>query len=246
MDLTKRIPDQTTALINKGNPQEAQPPILICPSDSTRGRLYANPRTTWSLRFGKGNYAAYVSPEHIRNMRVFPGAMINEPQSLSRISDGTSKTLMLAEVRTRDAENDSRGVWAAAWAGGSLLGFDMHCKPPYSDVSSTYKANTPYSPALYNGVEPGLPPNTSSTWGNVDYIRECGDGGAAAIDGMPCFVPANRVALSAAPRSQHVGGVNASHVDGSVVWVADDIEQHLMARMVSINDAEGEVEGRQP
>ena len=81
-----------------------------------------------SGRFGKGNYAAYVSAEHARSMRVFPGALINELQPLARISDGTSHTLMVAEVRARDVERDPRGVWAAAWTGGSILAFDMHSK----------------------------------------------------------------------------------------------------------------------
>ena len=59
-------------------------------------------------------------------MRCFPGAMINEPQPLKRITDGISKTLMLSEVRTRDDENDERGAWAIGINGSSILGFDMH------------------------------------------------------------------------------------------------------------------------
>jgi prepilin-type processing-associated H-X9-DG protein len=49
---------------------------------------------------------------------------------------------------------------------------------------------------------------------------------------------------AAAPRSSHPGGVNASHCDGSVFFVNDDIDQYLFARMVSINDGQGETEGR--
>src|SRR5262245_15342423 len=68
-------------LVKQGNPQEAQPQILLCPSDSARSRSYKESRGAYTpFRFGKGNYAAYVSPEHIPSMRVFPGAMINEPQ----------------------------------------------------------------------------------------------------------------------------------------------------------------------
>jgi hypothetical protein len=44
----------------------------------------------------------------------------------------------------------------------------------------------------------------------------------------------------------HVGGVNASLVDGSITWLANEIDPFLMARMVSINDAQGNVEGRRP
>ncbi len=92
-------------------PWEAQPSILLCPSDGASGRFYAPPSSRGGgfqagFRFGKGNYAAYVSAEHARNMLVFPGAMVNEPQSLKKITDGTSKTLLVAEVRARDNESD--------------------------------------------------------------------------------------------------------------------------------------------
>jgi hypothetical protein len=33
-------------------------------------------------------------------------------------------------------------------------------------------------------------------------------------------------------------------VDGSARWVTDDIQAHLFARLVSINDGEGDVEGQ--
>src|SRR5262249_49476306 len=103
-------------------PWESQPKILLCPSDSAANRFYSPGGSRGSgfmtgFNFAKGNYAAYVCPEHSRSMRVFPGAMINEPQSLAKISDGTSKTILLAEVRTRDNTSDSRGAWAGAFTG---------------------------------------------------------------------------------------------------------------------------------
>jgi hypothetical protein len=69
-------------------PWEVQPSILLCPSDNASGRFYTPGASRGGasfqagFRFGKGNYAAYVSPEHACHMRVFPGAMINEPQSI--------------------------------------------------------------------------------------------------------------------------------------------------------------------
>ena len=221
-------------------PEAAQPDILLCPSDTARGRSYSS-RTISGRTFGKGNYAAYVSPEHVQHMRVFPGAMINEVQPLARITDGTSKTLMLAEVRARDNASDPRGVWAAAFSGGSVLSFDLHSRQ-HPDCNASSKRNEPYSPFVYGGTNPGLPPNTTQSWGNNDWIRECPDPGAAGVENMPCS-PQTTSRSSAAARSMHVGGVNASHVDGSVIWISNDIEQHLMARMVSINDGEGEIEG---
>jgi prepilin-type processing-associated H-X9-DG protein len=223
--------------------EESQVSILFCPTDSARGRYYSS-GATFGRRHAKANYAAYVSPEHANNMRVFPGALINETQPFSRIIDGMSKTLLVSEVRTRDTEADPRGAWVGAWRGGSILAYDMHSQR-HTDVNAQSKRNSPYSPFLYGGTEPGLPPNTTQSWGNSDYVRECPDSGAAGVDKMPCHdQTTNR--SSAAPRSLHNGGVNASHVDGSVVWLTDDVDMYLMARMISINDAEGEIEGKAP
>jgi hypothetical protein len=228
------------------NPQQSQPPILLCPSDSARGRFYESRGLSFGFRFGKGNYAAYVSPEHITSMRVFPGALINESQPLSRIVDGTSKTVMLTEVRTRDNEADPRGVWAASWAGGSLLSFDMHSdqSPPTGTaavVNTSFKRNQPYVPIQYPGVD-ALPPNSGPGSTNQDYIRECRDASASDLELMPCH-PQSPTRATAAPRSLHVGGVNACRIDGSGTWLANEIDLFLMARMVSINDGQGEVEG---
>lgn len=247
-DLTKRFYEQDATLL----PEQNQMQVLMCPTDSARGRFYTSPDRgfTFNRRLGKGNYAAYVSPEHLICMRVYPGAMINELQPLARISDGTSHTLMIAEVRTRDNESDPRGAWVSGWAGGSLLAFDMHSKahPLAASQPTTAKRNTPYSPYVYpSPPTPGLPPNTTLGWLNEDWIKECPDAAAAGIEGMPCKDPEQTSSRQgAAPRSLHTGGINAAHVDGSGIWISNDIEQHLMARMVSINDSQGLIEGEQP
>jgi prepilin-type N-terminal cleavage/methylation domain-containing protein len=235
-------------LATQGNPQEAQPPILLCPSDSSRGRFFSDGRGGFgTLRFAKGNYAAYVSPVHSVCMRIHPAAMINEVQPFGRFTDGTSKSLMIAEVRTRDIEGDSRGVWAAALTGGSILAYDMHAaqdpsNPTSAALGCTTKRNSPYVPFTYPDV-PSLPPNAPAGWSNQDYIRKCDDQAGSLIEQMPCHPPTNGTRYAAAPRSTHVGGVNASHIDGSGVWISNDVDLFLMARMVSINDGQGEVEG---
>ena len=138
-------------------PEEQQPSILLCPSDSARNRFYFSS----GRRFAKGNYVCYVSPEHTVSMRCFPGAMINEPQPLKRFIDGTSKTLMLSEVRTREDENDERGVWAIGLNGGSIISFDMHSTTAGSGGVTGCDGlhrNTPYKP--FDVGTPALPPNS--------------------------------------------------------------------------------------
>ncbi len=177
-------------------------------------------------------------------MRVFPGALINEGQSLSKIVDGTSHTLMLTEVRTRANEPDSRGAWAGGFTGGSILAYDMHNNITLT-LASDHRNSPPYIPTAYPGVD-SLPPNVGAKWSNEDYIRGCDtDTGAAGVEGMPCY-PQNAGRSAAAPRSNHVGGVNATHVDGSVLFIANDIDLFLMARMISITDGQGDAVGYLP
>ena len=65
---------------------------------------------------------------------------------------------------------------------------------------------------------------------------------AAAAEGRPCIERWADLGF-AAPRSLHPGGVNTAQVDGSVRWISNDIESYLFARLVSINDGEGDLEG---
>ncbi|MEX2310020.1 MAG: DUF1559 domain-containing protein [Pirellulales bacterium] len=227
-------------------PWESQPGVLLCPSDGAQNRVY----TPASARggsfppgyvFGKGNYAAYVSPIHVICMRTFPGAMINEVQPLPRFLDGTSKTLMLAEIRTRDHTSDPRGVWAAALTSASMLAFDMHDRT--AGVGCGTRRSSPYTPQENPAID-ALTPNSHPT-GNSDRLRECPEGNLAALELMPCDVH-NGTWTAGAPRSSHPGGVNTAHVDGSVNFLNNEVDKFLMARMVSINEGQGNIEGRSP
>jgi hypothetical protein len=108
-------------------------------------------------------------------------------------------------------------------------------------VNATFAPSTPYVPILYPGVD-CLPPNSSPTLANQDYIRNCADQATADLELMPCNTQ-TATRSSAAARSQHVGGVNAAHIDGSSTWVSNDVDWFLYARMISINDGQGETEG---
>lgn len=248
-DKNQKYDDNDPDLIAASNPQAVQPGSLLCPSDNARDRLYISTTTnSYGLTFGKANYVAYVSPVHIVCMRTHPGAFTNDVTKLSWLSDGTSKTLMLTEIRTRDVQRDSRGVWAAAWTGGSILAYDMHPADPTGSSAEAGCGATPhtrnmrYIPIQYPGID-SLAPN-SLPIGNEDKIHEAPvtDAAAARLDNMPAG-PDNGTWTAAAPRSSHPGGVNATQCDGSVRWIDNDIDQFLMARLVSINDGQGETQG---
>ncbi|MEO1498454.1 MAG: DUF1559 domain-containing protein [Planctomycetota bacterium] len=241
------------------NPQENQPAALLCASDESLGRFFQQSGYNGGRRFGKTNYVAYASPVHIECLRNYPAAIGEKSRELRQITDGTSSTLLFTEVLTWDNPADSRGVWALNLVGSTLLALDMHnglapnptqaCANGAIDGANRGDFVTlPYSPAqqLATGIDKTKRPNVQPADGVLDYdeIRNCPDLELSRNFGMPCE-QANGTWGSAAPRSVHPGGVNSAHLDGSVQWVSDDVDAHVFARRVSINDGELNTEGSQ-
>jgi prepilin-type processing-associated H-X9-DG protein len=54
---------------------------------------------------------------------------------------------------------------------------------------------------------------------------------------MPCNTEYGGY-ISAAPRSQHVGGVNAAFLDGHVTFLPNDVDEYAMLYMVDTTDGE--------
>ena len=216
-------------------PEENQPGILLCPSDGAEGRFYESDAFSEGRRLAKGNYAAYVSPEHGICMKVFRGSLIHEPQALRKLTDGMSNTVMLSEVRTRDVLVDQRGTWPLAWFGATMLALDVHSRALGGRPCSI---NTPigtvYSPDPIS-LTLATPPNLPAGQFNSDDMRECTEKADADALGMPCR---KDQWLTVSPRSSHPSGVNAANVDGSVRWIPDEIDVLLLARLVSIDDGE--------
>ncbi|MBN1589591.1 MAG: DUF1559 domain-containing protein, partial [Pirellulales bacterium] len=218
-----------------GNPQAEQPPILLCPSDGARGRLFIDATLTAGRPFGKGNYAAYCSILHIDDQEsppgkwpyAFPGAIVGHGQATSSITDGLSTTLMLAEVRTRDQQQDQRGAWALPWAGSSLLSVDRHAQALSHYVPDNYTRGMAQTPNCQGPI--------------YDMIYHCVDPAGAQWEHMPCATWAPGYPngfLSAATRSLHPGGVNVSFVDGHVMFMQNDIDEIVMAYMACVNDGQ--------
>jgi prepilin-type processing-associated H-X9-DG protein len=86
-------------------------------------------------------------------------------------------------------------------------------------------------------------PNTIGP--NGDVILRCPKSTylvEAQLHRMPCVQWVWSLGLngyiSAAPRSGHVGGVNASYLDGHVEMVRDDVDPYALAFLVDIRDSE--------
>ncbi|MGL4513990.1 MAG: DUF1559 domain-containing protein [Lacipirellulaceae bacterium] len=230
------------------------PGSVRCPSDDSDGRVYDMPGPLISsprLTIAKGNYAAYVSPFHVDLQVLFPGAFVHGGQAIAKVTDGTSHTLAISEVRTNDLTEDERGAWLLPWPGATALSVDVHNRDWAGDggdsaagddfviFSDTYEP----SPTTAGDAQT---PNTQGP--NADTLRGCEHGSmlrdASLAQRMPCAKgrpPGIPGYLSAAPRSTHPGGVNGAWLDGRVTWLADEVAGLWLAYAVSINDGAGKV-----
>lgn len=217
-----------TAMQQANDPQAARFSTLLCPSDASEGDVFSHPSLTQGKRFGKGNYAAYVSPYHTELQEYWPGALVwNRRQTVAHIGDGLSNTFLASEIRVRDQQQDQRGAWALAWNAASVLAYDMH---PQGDENKVYR---------YNRLSLGLTQRPNTEGPNLDIVYTCPDSAGAILAGMPCDVynvPSSNRYLSAAPRSRHPGGVNVAFLDGHLGFVRDQIDEITMAYLVAIDD----------
>lgn len=227
--LYERLDLSKTILAQAGDPQATFISTLICPSDSAQGKYFAHAKLTSNRQFAKGNYAAFVSPYHVEVQMKYSGALIGTGQKSGAVFDGLSHTLMLSEVRVRNNQQDQRGAWALPWNGSSLLAFDMHCAPKLTP-GSKYEANKACL---------GMTQLPNCRGPNVDVLYACPDILGAQMEKMPCGLwDANGQFnyLSAAPRSKHLGGVNVAFMDGHLGFLSDNVDEIVMAYMISIND----------
>ncbi len=217
---------QRNAMQQPNRPQEQSIDLFLCPSGNARGRMFADLELTNGRQFAKGNYAAFCSPYHTNLQQIHPGALIAGGQPLRRIRDGLSNTLVFGEVRTRDHPQDERGVWALPWTGASLLAFDMH-------HDNNYPFDSPFIAYARYDDQTQLP-NTLGP--NSDMLQICPDLQNTQLEGMPCLNANGKRWLSAPPRSLHRGGVNAAYLDGRVSFLTDEVNEYVMAYLISIID----------
>jgi prepilin-type processing-associated H-X9-DG protein len=226
-----------TVLNQPREPQRQQVPVFNCPSDSGQVRLYSDHDYTNDKWFAKGNYAAYDSPMHSDLQLLYPGALIATGQKLSRILDGLSNTVCFSEVRTRDDLQDERGVWALPWNGASLLALDMH----HNSVAAGTRDGDFQALAIPEILQQVQVPNMMYNPGDI-LVRCPGDTASNQLEGMPCHQWVWWLGLSgyisAAPRSNHIGGVNAAFLDGHVRFISDGIDPVEFAYLIDPRDSQ--------
>jgi prepilin-type processing-associated H-X9-DG protein/prepilin-type N-terminal cleavage/methylation domain-containing protein len=218
---------------SSAEPQAAQPLVLLCPSDLAKGRFFIDSTLTNNKRLAKGNYAAWVSPVHVEFQPIDPGALTSHASHTHGMlaADGTSTTLMLTEVLTRQQPQDQRGAWAIAWNGASLLAFDMHHDGAKGYDVAGYTVATDLSF--------GLSQRPNNQGPNLDMLYDCVEPADAQFHRVPCNnweESGSHNYLSSAPRSRHPGGVNVVFADGHVGFLTDNVDEVTLAYSISIED----------
>jgi len=163
---------------------------------------------------------------------IVPGAAGNPPLSkgpifflsstgrdgttMAQITDGTSNTIMINEVRAGYNQLDSRGVWAMGYPGSSIT-----------------NAGRNYNPAPNNTLDSP----DGQTYG--DEMQNCYKFWFYGIGakGLGCFPNTSGDQMnSAQARSAHTGGLNAGFADGSVRYINNSIDQYTWCILQSKND----------
>jgi prepilin-type N-terminal cleavage/methylation domain-containing protein/prepilin-type processing-associated H-X9-DG protein len=137
-----------------------------------------------------------------RHRRGVMGA--NAAISLKDVRDGTSKTLLLGEIRAGLIPQDTRGTWAMSGACPSAL----WCHGYFSDD------NGPNDNETNGDDERACSDVESSVGGYIQLIKK----------GMSCW-DGNGADFQQTARSMHAGGVNACLCDGSVRFISDFIDK---------------------
>ncbi len=217
--------DETAYMRDPLNAQvrEARLPAMLCPSDAynftplemTSGGGRAG---TTIIAWARGNYAANAGNGHvgsninwINNLngedcdrslgfcndraRGVMGPNFGVP--LQRVTDGTSNTILLGEVRAGITPSDRRGTWALSKAGGSVIAF----------YGTGGDANGP------NACNPF-----------ADDVNGCENDPLFTSECMTCDYVYQGTDNQATVRSLHPGGAIICLVDGSTHFVSDDIE----------------------
>jgi prepilin-type N-terminal cleavage/methylation domain-containing protein len=136
---------------------------------------------------------------------------------MAEITDGTSNTILINEVRAGINPLDPRGVWAMGYPGSSIT-----------------NAGRSYNPTPNNTLDSP----DGQTYG--DEMQNCYKFwfyGIGAQKGMGCFPNTSGDQMnSAQARSAHIGGLNAGFADGSARFITNAIDQYTWCILQSKND----------
>lgn len=230
-DLTQPIPASVNAV-----PRSTRLSAMLCPSDGENRKPFNGSNSSSTNKLGdnwaRGNYGANASlgkmkkpgdgesgagetSKHWKDSERRGVMGANVSLTIGGITDGTSNTILLAELRAGVQEFDSRGTWAmsggpsALWAHGS--GFD---------------ANGPNSPHA----------ESDDVLGCSEIRTAVGGSSSLQNRGMPCASGDNKANWQQTSRGMHEGQVMVALADGSVRGISDYVSIVGSSTLLSVWD----------
>ncbi len=209
---------------------------MLCPSDSDRNQTrFDGSGNSQTAQYGdgwaRGNYAANGAlgyQEYVNgNGAAFPksnqwknplyrGVMgANGGLKIGQIKDGTSKTVLVGEIRSGVISIDPRGTWAMGGACPSSLWAHGYWGDDNGPNNLGSFADDPISCSAIR----------SQVGGDKILVR----------DGMGCST-IDAANIQQTMRSRHAGGVHVCLGDGSVHFITDNIQISTNNRCCSVWD----------
>ena len=207
-------------------------PFMICPSDAfasspCTGSGIGSSNGPWARGCYGCNGSVYFdswcffgNPSNVANAwNTATGRGVMAPNSsttMSKISDGTSKTVAIAELRADPDSNGARGIWALQCGSSGV----------YGHAANSWRYQTQGAANDYYTLNIG--PNNPG-----DPLQQSGDrsvGCASTLSAVQLYGQGMGCAAndwengSVGPKSQHPGGVQTVFCDGSVHWLDDTIQ----------------------
>jgi prepilin-type N-terminal cleavage/methylation domain-containing protein len=192
---------------------------LLCPSDQPRAQCFVG-NSAEGDNWARGNIGANGGNAHLLNlgsrtdwaidgsgpgwMDRYRGGVMgpNVSRSIVQIRDGTTNTILLAELRIGVSEHDRRGTWAMGCAGASAI----YQQGAGGDANGPNACN-----------------DSSDDLKDCGYLKGTSPGNATLLDRcMGCHAASSN--NQATTRSVHQGGVFVTFADGSVHFISDFIQ----------------------
>lgn len=236
-DLYDRF-DLTKAISHPANlaARSSELSVMLCPTDGGQGKRFDGTMYGEGPEWARGNYAANAGSGYLlegtrwdatwgaaspgwkdRRLRGIMGP--NVSLRIADITDGTSSTLLVGELRVGVNRYDRRGTWAMGTAGASCLfafGFHQDARCPNA---CNLESDDIVGCCYLQSTDPGL---------DV-LVQMC----------MTCNCGSNNA--QATVRSLHQGGVFTVFADGSVHFINDYIDcgggsEAVWSRLISAAD----------